>query len=531
MSDVRSFIAARTAELEPLYRDCGLACWDANITGKPEDFDRMATLQKQTLDIFSNTENFEKVKAFRADPALKSDPLLARQIELLYNWYRGAQGDQELLKRIVDLESEVVREFNVYRADYDGEKRGNNYLEEILKTTRNSDEAKATWEALKQVGPIAAPRIVELVKLRNQHARNLGCSNFYQLSLELNEIDQDWLFDLLGQLEKQSDPLFREMRTELDARLADEFSIAVADLRPWHYRNAFFQEMPPDDSVDLTPTFRDQDLAEITEAYYDSIGLDISEMVEASDLYEKEGKDQHAFCIGIEIPSDVRVLANVKPGEYWASTMLHEFGHAVYYAYVDPELPFFLRNVPHTMTTEAVAMMNERFLSDAGFLEKIAGMDAVRAKEVETARRKYESRKYLVFLRWVLVMTHFERAMYENPDQDLNQLWWKTVERFQWLNGAERHAYPDWASKLHLVSAPVYYHSYLLGEMTASQLLAALRTNVDVEKEGCIGNTKVGAFFVNSLFRHGATKHWNDQMTETTGEPLNPRFFLSDLGA
>ena len=36
-------------------------------------------------------------------------------------------------------------------------------------------------------------------------------------------------------------------------------------------------------------------------------------------------------------------------------------------------------------------------------------------------------------------------------------------------------AAPDWASKIHLAVAPVYYQSYLLGELLASQLDRAVR--------------------------------------------------------
>jgi peptidyl-dipeptidase A len=29
---------------------------------------------------------------------------------------------------------------------------------------------------------------------------------------------------------------------------------------------------------------------------------------------------------------------------------------------------------------------------------------------------------------WSLLMFNFEKALYENPDQDLNKLWWDMVE-------------------------------------------------------------------------------------------------------
>ena len=71
-------------------------------------------------------------------------------------------------------------------------------------------------------------------------------------------------------------------------------------------------------------------------------------------------------------------------------------------------------------------------------------------------------------------MTHFERQLYADPDADLDTLWWDLVERYQQVRRPDgRHA-PDWASKIHLAAAPVYYQNYLYGELFASQLDATL---------------------------------------------------------
>ena len=76
----------------------------------------------------------------------------------------------------------------------------------------------------------------------------------------------------------------------------------------------------------------------------------------------------------------------------------------------------------------------------------------------------------LVQTRWCLVMCHMERALYRDPSQDLDRLWWDLVERFQGLTRPEGRSGPDWASKIHFSVAPVYYHNYMLGEMMTSQL-------------------------------------------------------------
>ena len=87
--------------------------------------------------------------------------------------------------------------------------------------------------------------------------------------------------------------------------------------------------------------FRDKDLEALTRKTYDNMGLEVRDVLARSDLYEREGKSQHAFCLGVgrEYPYDVRVLANVKPDSYWTETMLHEFGHAVYDKHINPKLP------------------------------------------------------------------------------------------------------------------------------------------------------------------------------------------------
>ena len=60
-------------------------------------------------------------------------------------------------------------------------------------------------------------------------------------------------------------------------------------------------------------------------------------------------------------------------------------------------------------------------------------------------------------------MLRFEAALYKNPGQDLNRLWWDLVEKYQGITRPENRNAPDFASKIHVVSAPCYYHNYMMG--------------------------------------------------------------------
>jgi peptidyl-dipeptidase A len=114
--------------------------------------------------------------------------------------------------------------------------------------------------------------------------------------------------------------------------------------------------------------------------------------------------------------------------------------------------------------------------------------------------------------------------MYENPDQNLNELWWKTVEKYQLLAKPEGRDMPDWATKIHIALYPCYYHNYLLGELLASQLYYYLTSNVTKNKSFA-GEKAVGNYLREKIFMPGARYPWNDMIEKATGEKLTARYY------
>ena len=220
------------------------------------------------------------------------------------------------------------------------------------------------------------------------------------------------------------------------------------------------------------------DILKLCRDFYAGIGLPIDDVIARSDLYEKPGKSPHAFCTDIDREGDVRVLANIVPNEYWMGTMLHELGHSVYSSKNIPHsVPYVLRTEAHILTTEGIAMLFERFSKDADWLQAM-GVHVPDPAAFDRAGARMLRAKLLVFSRWCQVMFRFEKALYDNPDQDLNTLWWDLVERYQMVHRPEGRNAPDYASKIHIVSAPAYYHNYLMGELFANQVLHAIARDV-----------------------------------------------------
>ena len=190
------------------------------------------------------------------------------------------------------------------------------------------------------------------------------------------------------------------------------------------------------------------------------------------------GKSPHAFCTDIDREGDVRVLANIVPNEYWMGTMLHELGHSVYSSKNIPRsLPYLLRTDAHILTTEGVAMMFERFSKSGEWLEEM-GVSVPDTKAYSETGAKMRRNQLLIFSRWCQVMLRFEIELYANPGQNLNKLWWDLVEKYQLVKRPAGRDAPDFASKIHVVSAPAYYHNYMMGQLFACQVHATIARDV-----------------------------------------------------
>src|SRR4030095_5924465 len=122
---------------------------------------------------------------------------------------------------------------------------------------------------------------------------------------------------------------------------------------------------------------------------------------------------------------------------------------------------------------EAVALMLGRLRRDPEFLVGVLGADPATAQALTGPSRQVLRVGQLVFARWCLVVVHFERAMYAHPGGDLVGAWWALVSSLHGRRRLERRTAPDWASQTHPAVSPVYYQSYLLGELPASQLAQA----------------------------------------------------------
>lgn len=512
-------VKAKTIELNQV-------AWELETTGSQAAADRRAELETALRLMFSDRDTYEQLVAWDQSGDV-SDPLLARQLDVLIRDFKGNMLPKDMIAELAERGATLQRKFNEFRPILRGEPASDNDILEILRHETDVTYRKEAWEASKQVGAEIASAARKMITLRNRAARTLGYPDFFQMRMELQELDRTWLLQLFDQLAEASRDAFQAMRDEVDHKLAEHFDVSASELGPWAWADPFSQDDPLGNTA-LDDLLEERDVVEIAVAFYDSIGLDIRPILKRSDLDERDSKNPHAFCMDIDRQGDVRILANVRPNLRWLETMLHEAGHAVYDIGINPELSWLLRTYSHLLTTEAVALLMGRQSKEPSVLRTLLSLNGDYGIRLQETRRS-EQRSQLIFSRWVLVVTNFEAAMYAEPDQDLNRLWWQLVERYQRIQPPERPAgAADWAAKIHIVLYPVYYHNYLLGQIFCSQLLATIRAQLDTAN--ILGHSKVGQFLQQKVFWPGDSLRWDALVKRATGEELTSAAWAAEFG-
>ena len=144
------------------------------------------------------------------------------------------------------------------------------------------------------------------------------------------------------------------------------------------------------------------------------------------------------------------------------------------------------------------------------------------------AAAKLRRNRLLVFSRYCQVMFRFEMALYDNPEQDLNRLWWDLVEKYQEIRRPEGRNEPDFASKYPPRSAP--------RPITITTCWARCSPRRCITRwfaRCCRAFSRAGAIYVRqsggrtvheaAVFQPGLTLNWNDLTRHATGDAVEPQ--------
>lgn len=529
-----SLIAEHVQQYRPLYLEWSEVWWASITTGDEAAFDRRGELEGAMKALRGDADRFARIEALLADPGL-TDPVLRRQLEMLHTEYLPQQVPEAVRTRANEIENEADRIFSTYRMEIDGESLSMADVEGLMVTSTDSAALETAWKESKKVAVPLLPLHQELVALRNEAAREMGYADYYELALRARDYDPAWLEQFFAEVEAATDEPFRALKAEeIDPLLAERFGVPVEQLQPWHYGNPYFQDIPPGlFALDLDPLFARRDHEQVVRDaadFYGGIGLPADGILAASDLYPRDGKNPHAMAhkMDLEQRGTSRLLMNLPlppatQNRRETATLLHELGHTVHYEGVDHAQPLLFLDVI-SQNTEAIAMLMERQILSTGWLEGYLGVPHDEAAALSADAFEVIRAQELIFARWCLVIYHWEKDIYANPDQDWGAAWWTYKEEYQGLRRPEGWDNPDPLAKYHLASGGAGgYNSYAVGGFIAAQLAEALAAEIgaDVRTASYRGHPEIGAWLTERYFTPGARYGWLELVQRSTGKPLS----------
>ncbi|WP_258042404.1 M2 family metallopeptidase [Paenibacillus sp. UNC499MF] len=409
-----------------------------------------------------------------------------------------------------------------FRAEAGGALLSEHAAHVLMRRVSDGRQRKQIWQAGMRLGGLTAPKLLELVKLRNRAARRLGYDDYFAMKLENAGVGLDTLTELIRQIRGGLDSAYREVKGGIDLELADRFHIARSEVRSWHYTHPFFQthfamEEPLGAGTD--------EMADKVSGWLRERGCDLSAVIRGADLAERPGKSQANCCLNLDRSRDIRMSCNLSPDTKGLAVLLHESGHALFEKELDPSLPFLLRQPAHPFLSEGAALLMERLAWDEEWKRELFGGEPGPGAGGDAGSAQEKLRKEtLVRLYWTLTLVEFEKQLYANPDQPLNGLWWDLVEDVQGITRPSEWDYPYWAAKAHLSTLPVYYYNYLLGEAAASQFQHTLQARFKVwHGKEALGHLR------KEVFRPGASASWRELLAAGTSQDLNPLFLIRQL--
>lgn len=496
--------------LENTYRPMMHSLWMTMITGDQTWAMKNEEAERAYITFLANPNLREKIKSLLAADRNHLLPLQRRELNVLYNETLEYPREAEERDLILGKWNELHYLISTYRPKLEGRPMKEGELLHLLKVLRIGDRRKQVWRAYMSLGEHVAPKLIELVKLRNRFARTKGYANFYELKMASQEMDGHWLQSICSRLRQELDSSYLKLKERIDLGIMHQYGIRSNEIRPWHYQHPYLQFHEQDHS--LNPSINWRKVQPKLTLYFKQRGVEVAPLINKAELSPQISKSQASFCLHLDRKGDIRISCHLGQDVKGYTVLMHELGHGIYEQNLGTGLSFVLRQPPHPFLSEAIALLMERITATPDGLTIFTNLSSY--VEVPSLSERFTD-NLLLKLYWTMTLMEFEKQLYHNPDQNLNKLWWEIVEEIQRVRRPDNVDYPCWAAKSHLSTLPVYYHNYLLGELAASQIQSTL-----TEAYGDWTSIEAITHLKTRLFTWGASKSWSELIVYCTGREL-----------
>ena len=524
------------------------ALWNVKLSGNESDYRKLINLELDfnnsnrnttghfspdkfttfTQNVFSNEKDFLLLKKLK-NSGLITDTVLKRQLTVLYQSFMGPQVEAERYKKLRSAESNLWKSFSGISVVIDKNKYAGAQLDSLRKSSVDTAVLQAVHNAYRDKGRQIAGDIVQMVKMRNEFARDFGYTNYYQLALETKDQTPEKIKKLTDDIELKTHKQFFEAKLMVDKVLARKFHVKVSELKAYHYNDEQTSYLPRRFSDKMDSLYRKSDPVELASQFFDGIGLPVQDVIERSDLKYRPGKSNGTNIFNVDFKNDLRLLSTIRNDMDGMRKMMHLCGHASHFINISDDIPYLLKD-PNSVVAEGISGFFENLASNDRWLKGEFQLDSISNREYKLLCMHLMQVDRLFRFRRLLVKSAFEREIYSDPDQNLGALWYRLNEDYLGIRPPNEKNETDWATTSYFTSFSCTVHNFVLADLFAGQLQHYIDKNILTGENPSYRNNKdIGLFLVARIYKYGDLLPWVQLIEKATGEPLNPNYFANYL--
>ncbi len=402
----------------------------------------------------------------------------------------------------------------------------------MMRTHDDEKVRKACFEARESLAKLDLNDYVRLVALRNEYARKLGYSDFYDFKVQrVDGMTKKELFSLFDSIYQKTRYAFTDIRN---------LEKSMPGLRkPWNFGFMMVGNFTKEED----PYFQFGEAVERWGRSFAAMGVDFQGSTLRLDLIDREGKYNNGFCHwpglthykkGRRMPGESNFTCNVVTGQVGSGaqgyhTLFHEGGHAAHLLNAEEKEVVLNHEYPPATASwdETQSMFMDTAFNSIEWKHRYAKDSQGNSYPLELFERKVRKLAPLrpMDLNGIIFVSTYEKEIYEARKLDS-----ATVLKIAKKNF--KKFYDRSTESIYVLDIPhIYswessgaYHGYGLAELALSQW----REYFYKKYEYIVDNPRVGKEMTR-VWKLGARKTFKEFVKVATGKELSSEAFLRSV--